>query len=291
MEAEPAVLATRVEELRRSARLVRLRSRAPRYLVVLAAVILGATGLRSLVAPPPAPELPAELVARVDPAIEAYAVRFARAYLSYDPAHADAHDDRLDAFVPRGMDSQAGRLPPAEPRRVEWAQVAQNQEALAGGRVVVVEAKLAGEARPLYLAVPVGRTPAGELELTGYPSLVGAPAEADGGELRVRRPVGDAALEDMAARVITNYLEHATENLSADLATDAAVSLPPAALRVQSVDDVVWADGPESGAVLVTVEASEPGSGAGYLLTYELGVDYRQGRPVATFIETLPTDT
>jgi hypothetical protein len=291
MEAHTPALATRVEELRRSARLVRLRSRAPRYLVSLAAVVLSLAGLRALVAPAPAPELPAELAARVDPAMEGFAARFARAYLSYDPARAEADDALLDAFVSAGMDAQAGRIPPEAPRRVEWTQVAQNQEALAGGRVVVVEAKLAGEGLSRYLAVPVARTPGGELQVTGYPSFVGAPAEAAEAELPVRRPVDDASIEDMAARVVTNYLERQPENLAADLAADATVSLPSAALRVERVDDVVWADGPESGAVLVTLEAREPGSGASYVLTYELGVDRREGRPVATFIETVPTDT
>lgn len=291
MEANNLALGTRVQELRRSARLVRLRSKAPRYVVAFAALVLSAAGLRSLATAPPTLEVPKELAARVDPAMESFAVRFARAYLSYDPARADAYDARVNAFVPGGMDDRAGRIPPSEPREVEWTQVAQNQEALAGGRVIVVETQLSGEPGPVYLAVPVMRTTAGELQLTAYPSFVGAPASVPEAELPTREPLEDAALEDMATRVITNYLERQPENLAADLAPEAAVSLPAEALRVVRVEDAVWADGPESGAVLITVAAREPGGAGGYLLTYELGVDYRQGRPVATFIQTVPTDT
>ncbi len=291
MEANIPALGTRVQELRRSARLVRLRARAPRYLLAFTAVVLSAAGIRSLATAPPTLEVPAELAARVDPAMESFAVRFARAYLSYDSAQAEAYDARLDTFVPAGMDAQAGRTPPDEPQEVEWAQVAQNQEALAGGRVIVVEAQLSTERGSVYLAVPVARTAAGELQLTSYPSFIGAPATVPEAELPTREPVDDAALAEMATRVITNYLERQPENLAPDLAQEASVSLPPDPLRVARVEDVAWANGAGSGAVLITVEARESRAGGGYLLTYELGIDYRQGRPVATFIETVPTDT
>jgi len=73
MEANNPALGTRVQELRRSARLVRLRSKAPRYLVAFTAVVLSAAGIQSLATGPPTLAVPEELAARVDPAMESFA--------------------------------------------------------------------------------------------------------------------------------------------------------------------------------------------------------------------------
>ena len=90
--------------------------------------------------------------------------------------------------------------------------------------------------------------------------------------------------------MVRNYLAGQVGNLDADLTPDAAVTVPTIALRVVSVDQVVWTgQGPDSGAVLVTVTALDAGGGT-YRLTYELGVVVRE-RPYVDFVQVIPTDT
>ena len=67
------------------------------------------------------------------------------------------------------------------------------------------------------------------------------------------------------------------------------MTLPTVALRARSLEQLAWAAGPGSGAVLATVTATDS-RGATYTLAYELGIAYRE-RPYVDFIEVIPTDT
>ena len=111
----------------------------------------------------------------VDNAAQDFAQRFARAYLTYDAAR-PARRER--AAAPRSSPTtstlDAGLRPRGAPQRVLWTEVASNQEAIAGGRVIVVAAGVSTQDEPLYLAVPVERID-GAIGLTGYPSMVGPP--------------------------------------------------------------------------------------------------------------------
>ncbi|MQA76584.1 MAG: hypothetical protein GEU88_20060, partial [Solirubrobacterales bacterium] len=155
MSAAPRRIAEHVQLVRRSARWDRMRARAPRLLFVGATVILSLLGARELVAP--AATSPAAAVgASVDHRAEDLAQRFARAYLSFDPAQPGARERRLRGLVPDDLELDAG-LVAREPQRVLWTQVAQNQEAIAGGRVIVAAAGVSTQTDPVYLAVPVFR--------------------------------------------------------------------------------------------------------------------------------------
>jgi hypothetical protein len=68
------------------------------------------------------------------------------------------------------------------------------------------------------------------------------------------------------------------------------VAIPAQRFRVESVDDVAWAAGADSGAALVTVGARDEAGGL-WTLTYELGVERRRGRVVVSFIETVANAT
>jgi hypothetical protein len=93
----------------------------------------------------------------------------------------------------------------------------------------------------------------------------------------------------MSERVVSNYLGGQMQNLRADLAPRAEVTLPSEALSLVSLDELVWADRAEGGeAVLATVSAIDPQSG-GYSLTYEIGVERLGGRWYARWIEVIPT--
>jgi hypothetical protein len=279
----------RVVLVRRSARLERLRALSPRYLFVAVLAITSLVGLRELISPEKAP-VPSRAPGAADYALEDFAQGFARAYLTYDAARPQVRERALRPYLPEELDAGAGLMPPERgSRSVEWVRVAQNQEALAGGRIVVVAAGMGGEPAPTYLAVPVARTSEGAITLTGYPSVVGPPTIARS-ELGAREEVQDREVLAVAERVVRNYLAGERADLEADLALDAAVAIPVQRFEVQSVDDLAWAAGPDSGAVLATVSARGEAGGL-WTLTYELGVDRRRGRVVVSFIETVANAT
>jgi hypothetical protein len=278
-------LAKRVEVARRSARLERLRARAPRYLFLGFIAITALVGIRQILDParPAATSAPAP--AAPDAAAEDFALQFTRAYLDFDPAHPLARERALRRFLPRDLDPDAGLTLGHGARRVTWTEVSSERRSPAGTTTIIVAAGKAA-ATPLYLAVPVEVRADGSLGLGGYPSLVGPPSVIRG-SLPDRAEVEDHAVVAVARRVIANYLGGEVANLAADLVPNAPVTLPGRELQVRSVDDVTWADGSSSNAVLMTVEARDPVGGR-WTLTYELGMTRRGGRPYVTYIERTP---
>ena len=77
------------------------------------------------------------------------------------------------------------------------------------------------------------------------------------------------------ARALRNYLAASASELAADLTADAHVSLPAAALSLETVQRLSWAPG--AGAVLAVVTAQDV-RGTRYTLAYELDVARVQGR-------------
>jgi hypothetical protein len=272
-----------------SARRSRYAASAPRYLVTLVLLVFLALGLRAAFFPPGQAPPPPQPRASADAPSHDFALQFARAYLTYDAASPGARTRALAPFVPDGLDSSAGFFPARGSQRVTWTQVASDQRALAGGRVITVAAGVSTQQRPIYLAVTVIHEPGEPLALGAYPSFVGAPVVDTAITPPEREAVTDKAVLQVVDRVVHNYLAGAAPNLKADLTSDAVVTLPTVALAVQSVDEVAWTAGPASGAVLATVTA-EDRDGAVYTLAYELGIAYRE-RPYVEFIEVIPTDT
>lgn len=280
----PALARLRAEW--RDVRGARLRAAAPRYLALAALALLVALGLKGLlwpVAPPPVPRAPAA----ADAPSEDFALQLARAYLTYDSARPQARSRALAPFLAGGLDSGAGFFAASGAQRVRWAEIASDQPALAGGRVITVAAALSTRRLPVYLALTVRHRSRRGLALVGYPSFVGAPlvgaaAQPSGA------PVEDPALKAVLGRVLRNYLAGDAADLRADLAPGAAVTLPTLALRVQRIARLEWIGHAHSGAVLATLGAAD-GRGATYTLVYELGVERRE-RPYVDFIEVIPTD-
>jgi hypothetical protein len=272
-----------------SARHARWAAAAPRYLASVVLFVFFALGLRTTFFPPAPALSAAPLKAAADAPSEDFALQFARAYLTYDAASPGVRARALASFVPDGFDAGAGFFPASGSQRVLWAQVASDQRALAGGRVITVAAGVSTQRLPVYLAVTVRHDRGRPLALVGYPSFVGAPAVDTAGGPAPRSAVEDAAVVEVVERVVRNYLAAAAPNLKADLTDDAVVTLPTVSLKVRSVDQVAWVDGPASAAVLVTVTASDSRQST-YTLTYELGLVYRE-RPYVDFVEVIPTDT
>ncbi len=272
-----------------SARRSRYAASAPRYLATAALLVFLALGLRATFLPPGHPSLPPPPRVSADAPSQDFALQFARAYLTYDAARPGARTQALAPFMPDTLDSNAGFFPARGSQEVIWVNVASDQRALAGGRVITVAAGVTTQRRPVYLAVTVLHRRGEALALAGYPSFVGAPVIGTDVTLPERDTVTDKAVVQVVDRVVHNYLAGAAPNLKADLTADAVVTLPTVVLAVQSVDEVLWTAGPSSEAVLATVTA-EDGTGALYTLTYELGIAYRE-RPYVEFIEVIPTDT
>jgi len=204
-----------------SARHARWAAVAPRYLASVVLFVFFALGLRAAFFPP-APALSAAPPrASADAPSEDFALQFARAYLTYDAASPGVRAGALASFVPDGFDAGAGFFPASGSQRVLWAQVASDQRALAGGRVITVAVGVSTQRLPVYLAVTVRHDPGRALALVGYPSFVGAPAVDTAGGPPPRSAVEDPAVVEVVERVVRNYLTAAAPNLKADLTDDA----------------------------------------------------------------------
>jgi len=279
----------RIEHGWQSVRRARLSARTPRYLATALLLVFLALGVRACFWPAqtsPATTAPAP---SADEPSKSFALQFARAYLTYD---ADRPGDRAQALAPflgGQLDPDAGFSPAHGSQEVLWTEVASDQRALAGGRVITVAAGVSTQRLPLYLAVSVRHDDGAPLQLVGYPALIGAPAIASPAAPPSRDPVTDPALSEVVERVLRNYLAGAAPDLKADLAGAAQITLPTAQLHLEEVEQLVWLDGPNSGAVLATLTATDA-RGATYALSYELGITARE-RPYVEFIETVPTDT
>jgi hypothetical protein len=283
--AAPA-LKDRVQAGWRSVRRARHSAALPRYLAILAFTVLIGSGIRATFLPAEPEAAPSNRDLHADAPSEDFALQFARAYLTFDSSHPGRRNRALAPYLGDGLAPGAGLEPTSGARSVRWAEVASDQPALAGGRVLTIAASVSTQAAPLYLAVTVRHDRGRPLQLGGYPALVGAPAIAPP-DAPARESVEDPELAEVLDRVLRNYLSGAARDLRADLSPQAEVTLPMIRLRLREVEQLAWLAGPDAGAVLATVIASDP-SGATYTLSYELGIAHRE-RPYVDFIEVVPT--
>lgn len=259
----------------------------PRLIFIGLIGLLSVIGVREIVTPRTVPT-PPDIEVNVDQAAEQLAQRFAGAYLSSDVAHPGPRERELASMLPSDLDPTAGFSPGRGSRRVTLTEVAQNQEALAGGRIIVVYTET-DDGEHFYLAVPVERATGGAMAISGYPSFVGPPTLTRS-PTPERTELEDPEILEVARRALANYLAVSKRNLRADLAPEAEISLPPNPLRMASVEEASWVNGPASGAVLLTVTAIAPDRSS-YELTYELGIARSGSRMQITFIEVVPTAT
>jgi hypothetical protein len=266
---------------------IRLAREWSRYLLSALAVAGLAASARFAIDPPrpvaakaiaPGPPPP-------DLAAEGFASLFARSYLTWSAANPQAHERDLAPFAGPGMEPDAGLQPPSNgEQQVLWTEVVQEREPVADEHVYTVAAQT-DNAGLLYLTVSVVRTAGGSLALGGYPAFVGAPATGPAQPQGHLREVDEPALATVVERAGRNYLSASSSELEADLTSDAHVSLPAAALNLESVQRLDWAPG--GGAVLAVVQAQDS-RGARYTLTYELDVAQVQGRWEISAIQTDP---
>jgi hypothetical protein len=219
-----------------------------------------------------------------DLAAAEFATEFARAYLTYRVEDLSEREQALSRFANASIDQEAGVAPGAN-QSVAWAQPAQEQPQPGGGEMVTVAVQTSAHPLPEYLAVPVARDPSGALAIAGYPAFVGPPAVNESYAAASQRSVGEPALVAMVTRLMTNYLDDDAQDLQADLAAGARVSLPTAAMSVVHVASVTWVRANTVVEVQVTARDSAQST---FSLSYEVGVTERE-RWYATSIAVNPS--
>lgn len=277
----------RVTEGWQSVRRVRHSAATPRILASAVLAVFFLLGVRSAFFGPTG-EPQAEIVeAQADAPSRAFALQFARAYLTYDASHPGRRVQALAPYLNGGsLAAGAGLSVSSGTQQVRWLEVASDQPALAGGRMLTVAAAVNTQSLPLYLAVSVAHRRGGGVELLGYPSFVGAPL-VERPELPPRETVTAPAVLEVAERVMRNYLSGAAGDLRADLLPSAEVTLPTLRLRLAEVQSVQWLGEVGSAAVITTVLATDE-RGQSYTLSYELGIASRD-RPYVTYVEVVPS--
>lgn len=269
-----------------SLRSARARALAPRIAVYFALLILSVAGLRAIIdhssAPPGAPAPLAETAS--DPAAEAFAEGFADVYLSWDADKPQRRRRALLGYLPSSLDEEDGFTPAdGTSQRVVWT-AAMGAERFGSTLNVTVAARTT-DGDVLHLTVPVARDENGFLYVAGYPALVGAPPLARDATPPQGEEVEDETLKTVVERALINYLAGARENLLADLAPEAVVSLPARKLTVSSVETPTWVVPNHRVAAVVTATDEEEST---WTLRYELAVR-RGDRWYVAGIEVDPT--
>jgi hypothetical protein len=144
-------------------------------------------------------------------AAEAFAVRFALAYLTYDAAHPDQRQQALQQYVSGDVTSVASW--DGEGRQTAVEALASGIDIQGGARAVVTVAALVDRGRWVYLSVPVVAD-GQRLAVVGTPALLPPPALAD------IAPPGDAV--DMDPVLSTQLRPYVTAFLRAYAASSQA---------------------------------------------------------------------
>jgi Conjugative transposon protein TcpC len=201
-------------------------------------------------------------------ATNAFAVRFARTYLS------EPTPEALNPFLAEGARIGRGRPAPVVGIEVAQAEVVRGRE-LGGGLVVVTVACELRDARTLYLAVPIARSGAGEVAALGAPSIVAVPAVAGVEASRPQPLVGPdgAAIESLVAKFLPVYLSATEESELSYLLAPGAAVIPLAGslelLGAAASGQIGSGVGPRR-TVIASARVRDPASGATYPLAYRL---------------------
>jgi Conjugative transposon protein TcpC len=276
-----------VRMIQRPLRRARVAGAAPRFALYAACAVLCVAGAASILRGHKTIHETLVSAGRgFDLAAAGFATEFTRAYLTYRLEDLSEREQALSRFANASIDQEAGVAPGAS-QSVVWAQPAQEQPQPGGGEVVTVAVQTSAHPFPEYLAVPVARDSSGALAIAGYPAFVGRPAVSESYAAASRQSVGEPALVAMVTRLITNYLDDDAQDLQADLAPGARVSLPTAAMSVVHVASVTWVRPNTVVEVQVTARDSAHST---FSLTYEVGVTERE-RWYVTSIAVNPSAT
>jgi hypothetical protein len=219
--------------------------------------------------PQPATSVAADRSSLSDPATAAFAVRFARTYLSEPTPEALAPYLAPGASAPTHAENGSGAGIP-----VEQAEVAGIRD-LGRGKAIVTVACSLGDARTLYLAVPIVREDAAEVAAQGVPAVVAGPAGVGEG-VEAPRPLAGpdgGEIAELVRRFLPVYLSASSPgDLAYLLAPTATVTPPGAGLELVAVTSVKQLGDSEGGqrTTVAAVRVRDAGTGAIYPLDYRL---------------------
>jgi hypothetical protein len=240
--------------------------------------VLGLLLVRGVLAEPSATTpVPQRATEGIDPKSGAFAVRFARTYLT-DPSAA-----ALTPFLAEGAQIGNGNPPGSDASAVTQVEVSEARE-LGDGRSVLTVACELRDARTLYLAVPIVRDQAGEVAALGAPSIVAAPGTAGVDSDERPQPLAGAdagPIAELVEKFLPEYLAaSAGGSLSYLLAPGATVTPLGGALHLEAATGVKQlgsGEGP-SRTVLAGARLGDPISGAAYPVVYRLELVKGAGR-------------
>jgi hypothetical protein len=260
----------------------RLAGRAPRIAVIALVVTMTLAGARSVLVGPPEQIRSGHIEPARDLAAESFAEQFVRAYLTWDTAHPERHEQRVGAFISDDVEPGAGlSVPTHGSQQVVWTATTQDRAVSRARRLITVAAETTASRQ--YVSVSVQRDRRGFMAVSRYPALVGAPPVATDLRAGDESEVEDPQLQTVVRRAIGNYLGREGPNLRADLEPGAVVALPATRLDLTLVDTPTWI-APRR----VAVEVRADGNGAEWTLRYELDVSKRD-RWYVRAIQTNPT--
>jgi hypothetical protein len=221
--------------------------------------------------PTPTAAAPAEGPS-ADEATDAFAVRFARAYLTDPTAEA------LAPYLAEGARIGTGLAPKVKTSLVAQAEVSGTEERSGGEAVLTVACELR-DSRTLYLAVPIVRSEAGEVAALGAPWFVAGPGGAVGVESKRPQLLAGSdgpEIESLVSKFLPTYLASAeASDLSYFLLPGAVVQPLAGQVSLKSLSTITQlgdGEGPRR-TVLAAVRVADPVGGATYPLVYRLSVE------------------
>jgi hypothetical protein len=267
----------------------RLLGSAGRALLWAAVTIVLARGASSLLLPEPgsavAPRMAPAAAEERFPGSEgqAFAVGFARAYLTFTPGRQEWVALALKPYLSPSLAEDAGLRVPAEGRGqvVEEATVARVKRLDDRRALVTVAATVANQTvATRYLTVPIGRDARGGLAVYDYPSLSPPPMRAEIDEPAAEDlPRGEArAVQDVLERFFPVYFAGRGGEAELDYFLPAGRHLRTLEERyrflgLESVSRPVGAGGAR--VVLAAVEVQDAESRARHVLRYRVGLERR----------------
>ncbi len=268
---------------------MRIAADLPRYLLYATCAAGLLASARFAVAPPrPVAPPPRRAPTPADGAAKAYAVLFARRYLTWDAALPRQSEEELAAMSGPSLDQDVGlTLPPSGSQHVAWAEAVQERTPVGGSHVYTIAAQT--DAMGLvYMTVTVMRGRSGRLAIVGYPAFVGAPPSAPAAAVPGGGEVTQPGLSVVIERALRNYLADAPQELAADLAAGTAIAPPEVHLTLDSMPSLTWSSG--GGRTVVALIDAHDARGAHYTLAYELDVEQVAGRWEISAIQTDPNE-
>jgi hypothetical protein len=213
---------------------------------------------------------------------QAFAVSFARAYLTWAPGRQEWVAPALRPYLAPGLSEDAGLRVPERgpPQIVDEATVARTQAIDSRRGLVTVATTVSSRVvTTRYLSVPIARDAHGGLAVYQHPSFVPPPARADveAPAPEPLEPAEEARIEALLERFFPVFFSGPTQQLDYFLSPGTRVRALPERYELLDLVAVEQARGGRSArrTVLADVEVRDRDSGASFDLTYRVALERR----------------